>query len=501
VSISEGESTSDRPTAAGLGPRLRPAPATTGLPSEQRRLLAGASRTATVQRTLLAADAAAVSVSVPVALIAGSPDGRAAGQLTWGLVYLPVVLVLFNLYGLYDRDRKRVGHSTLDDVPAVFHAALMATLGFWGWLKVAPVERLVLVQAVLLLALTVLLVLAARAGTRRLAHRLIAAERVVLVGAGPTAQLLAQKLRAHRRTALELVGYLSDAAEGDPPPDAGLAHLGSPDDLADACRSRAVDRVLIASPDIDHERLADLVRSANGIRLKVSLLPSAIDVLGPSTELDDLDGLTLLAVNPTHLSWSSRLLKRGLDVTVSAAAMPVLLLLLPVVAAAIKLDSPGPVFFRQERVGRGGRHFHMLKLRTMVSDAEARLMALQEQSAHPAWLLVDRDPRVTRLGGLLRVTSIDELPQLWNVLKGEMSLVGPRPMPLATDRCISGWGRRRLDLAPGITGMWQVLGRTSIPFEDMLKLDYLYVTNWSVWGDVRLLLRTVSVVLSRHGAN
>jgi lipopolysaccharide/colanic/teichoic acid biosynthesis glycosyltransferase len=170
-------------------------------------------------------------------------------------------------------------------------------------------------------------------------------------------------------------------------------------------------------------------------------------------------------------------------------------------AFAIKLTSPGPVLYAQERIGRHGRRFRVYKLRTMVQDADERLKSLAKDSSHPAWLLLDHDPRITRVGRVLRLTSIDELPQLWNVLRGDMSLVGPRPMTPSVHEHISGWGRRRLDLTPGITGLWQVLGRTTIPFEEMLKLDYLYVTNWSLWQDVRLLIRTLPVVLRRRGAN
>jgi lipopolysaccharide/colanic/teichoic acid biosynthesis glycosyltransferase len=137
----------------------------------------------------------------------------------------------------------------------------------------------------------------------------------------------------------------------------------------------------------------------------------------------------------------------------------------------------------------------------MVRDAEARVDELRAESAHHAWLLLERDPRITRVGRLLRRTSVDELPQLWNVLRGDMSLVGPRPLPAYEDAHVTGWQRRRLDFPPGITGIWQVLGRVSIPFEEMLKLDYLYVTNWTLRGDVMILLRTVSAVLSRRGAN
>jgi lipopolysaccharide/colanic/teichoic acid biosynthesis glycosyltransferase len=175
--------------------------------------------------------------------------------------------------------------------------------------------------------------------------------------------------------------------------------------------------------------------------------------------------------------------------------------LLLVAAVAIKLDSPGPVLFRQDRIGRGGQHFRLIKLRTMVRDADAKREELLAQSKEAGWLHLDDDPRITRVGRVLRLASIDELPQLWNVVRGDMSLVGPRPLIAEEDGMVEEWARGRLDLTPGVTGLWQVLGRTQIPFDDMVELDYLYVTNWSLWGDVRLMLRTLPVVLSRHGAN
>ena len=175
--------------------------------------------------------------------------------------------------------------------------------------------------------------------------------------------------------------------------------------------------------------------------------------------------------------------------------------LIALVAVAVKLDSKGSVLFKQERIGRRGRPFRLLKFRSMVPGAERQVEELFEQSEDPHWLKLEHDPRITRVGRALRLASLDELPQLWNVLKGDMSLVGPRPLVGTEDASVSGWARTRLDLAPGITGMWQVLGRTSIPFEEMVKLDYLYVTNWSLWLDVKLLLRTLPVVVGRRGAN
>jgi exopolysaccharide biosynthesis polyprenyl glycosylphosphotransferase len=252
---------------------------------------------------------------------------------------------------------------------------------------------------------------------------------------------------------------------------------------------------------LDERATADLVRAAIAVDLRISILPNIFDVLGPSVEIDDVEGMTVLGVNPVALTRSSQLLKRSMDVVVSLLALILLLPVMTATAVAVKLSSPGPIFYSQLRVGRGGRHFTIHKFRTMAVGAEQREKELRALSAHPAWLLLENDPRVTPIGRALRRYSLDELPQLWNVLKGDMSLVGPRPMPPSVDALIQGWGRRRLDLTPGITGLWQVLGRTNIPFEEMVRLDYLYVTNWSLWQDLRLLIHTLPAVLTRRGAN
>jgi lipopolysaccharide/colanic/teichoic acid biosynthesis glycosyltransferase len=173
--------------------------------------------------------------------------------------------------------------------------------------------------------------------------------------------------------------------------------------------------------------------------------------------------------------------------------------LLLAIAIAIRIDSRGPVLFRQERVGRGGRVFRMLKFRSMVKDADRLKAGLAEHNESDGLFKIADDPRVTRVGGWLRRTSLDELPQLLNVLRGEMSLVGPRPLVLEDDSRVEGWDRRRLHLTPGMTGPWQVLGSARIPLNEMVKLDYLYVGNWSLWGDLKILARTVGFVLRGRG--
>jgi lipopolysaccharide/colanic/teichoic acid biosynthesis glycosyltransferase len=218
-------------------------------------------------------------------------------------------------------------------------------------------------------------------------------------------------------------------------------------------------------------------------------------------ELDHLHGLTLLGMRRFEFSRSSRAIKRTVDVAGSAIALTILAPLLLGIWISIRLDSGGPAIFRQRRVGRHGDEFEMLKFRSMVNEAEQlkhELMHLNEGAE--GLFKISKDPRVTRVGRWMRPWQLDELPQLINVLRGEMSLVGPRPLIPEEDRRIQGWYRRRLDVPPGITGHWQILGSSRrIPLDEMVKLDYLYVANWSLWGDIRLLLRTVPFIIRRRG--
>jgi lipopolysaccharide/colanic/teichoic acid biosynthesis glycosyltransferase len=203
---------------------------------------------------------------------------------------------------------------------------------------------------------------------------------------------------------------------------------------------------------------------------------------------------------PPILSRSSQVLKRSLDMAVSSASLVFFAPVMALIAVAIRLDSAGPILFRQTRVGQDGRRFTLAKFRTMMPDTDEQVAELMGKSVDPDWLIIDDDPRVTRVGRFLRRTSLDELPQFWSVLKGEMSMVGPRPLSERDDRGVQGWARHRLDLVPGLTGYWQVLGRTTIPFREMIEIDYAYVTNWSLWLDLKLLIRTVPAVLRRRGA-
>ncbi len=469
-------------------------------PGELGSLRARPHRDYLLRRLLVSADL--VGIVGGLALTAGYfAIGSVLEQVFWGLVLLPVWILLFKVYGLYDRDAKRVSHSTVDDLPWIFHALLVGTIGLWLLFRYGPAPPLNVTEGMVFFGIAFGAIFLTRAGSRALSRFVIPPEKVLFVGGGPVARVLARKLKLHPEYELEPIGYVDVCESSADGPLSSLAYLGSTTEVAAICRREGVERVLILSPEVSPDELADLIRRLRSLDVRIGILPHVVDVLGPSVEIDDVEGITVLGMTPPNLTRSSRALKRAMDILIAAAllvlAAPVMLL----IAVALELTSRGPVFYVQERIGRGGRRFRMLKFRTMVENAEARGEELSEQSAHPVWLLLDHDPRVTRLGRFLRHTSLDELPQLWNVLIGDMSLVGPRPMPPDVDEHISGWGRRRLDLTPGITGLWQVLGRTRIPFEEMVKLDYLYVTNWSLWQDVRLLVHTLPAVIRRRGVN
>ncbi|MBV9310945.1 MAG: sugar transferase, partial [Solirubrobacterales bacterium] len=272
-------------------------------------------------------------------------------------------------------------------------------------------------------------------------------------------------------------------------------------DLAEVVGRLGIDRVLVSHNDIDEPQMVAMLHQCRRLGIKMTVVPRLFDALGPAVALDEVEGITVLGINPPVLSRSSRALKRLMDVVGAFFALVLSAPVLLVIVLAIKLDSKGTVLFRQQRIGRGGKRFWLVKFRTMRPDAEAMTAELLSASEDPHWLKLDHDPRVTRVGRKLRMLSLDELPQLWNVLKGEMSLVGPRPLIEREAHQLEEWAWARIDLTPGLTGLWQVLGRTNIPFAEMAKLDYVYVTNWSLWGDIRLLLRTLPVVFSRRGAN
>lgn len=421
-------------------------------------------------------------------------------RLAWFAPAVAIWVVVFRAYGLYEGDIKRLNHSTLDDIPVLFQAILLGSLGLWAYFRIGPTRELIAEDVLVFASCSFVTVLTCRILIRWVLRWRLGPARALLVGADPTTGAFMRKLRAHPEYRLEPVGVVGsepDQLMGQVAPIEDVDGL----DIETVIRQRRIDHVVISHSALEEDVLFELIQVCKSAGTRISLLPQLSDALGPALEVDDVAGLTVLGLHPPVLPRWSRSLKRGMDVALSGAMLLGFLPVLLVAAVVLKLDSSGPVFFRQKRIGKDGQPFELVKFRTMVVDAEARVADLFVASEDPHWLKLEHDPRITRFGRLLRQSSLDELPQLWNVLRGRMSLVGPRPLPEQQDRLIGGWGRGRLDLTPGITGLWQVLGRANIPFEEMLKLDYLYVTNWSLWNDIRLILRTVPAVLRRRGAN
>lgn len=329
---------------------------------------------------------------------------------------------------------------------------------------------------------------------RRLIVRMFAptVTRVLVLGTGPISARLTSRLRRCPDTLV--VGYVDDNAAP------GTDILGGLEDLPDVCAAHAIDRVIIAFPNTSDAIVLEALRKLEG-QVPVSEIPRYFELHNWRTEAEELHGITLMHMPTVSMSTSERFIKRLMDVTLATCALvglgPVLLL----AALAIKLDTPGPVFFRQERIGRAGKPFRIFKFRSMTADAwQQRGNVAQLNEVDGPIFKMANDPRVTRVGAFIRKTSIDELPQLINVVRGEMSLVGPRPLPTEESDRLDGAALARLDVNPGITGLWQVCGRSDLTYADLQHLDSVYVRSWSLRWDLRIIAQTPNAVFGRSGA-
>jgi exopolysaccharide biosynthesis polyprenyl glycosylphosphotransferase len=320
--------------------------------------------------------------------------------------------------------------------------------------------------------------------------------RVVLVGRGESLVRLRSSLAAARGgLGYEFVGAVTDHAAP------GLRPLGSPVELPAVLDEVRPDEVILAEADFDEQTVLEIVDQAHRQGIKVRLAPDATEILVQHGEYVPGQGAPLFELRPPVLTGWDWAVKRVFDVLVAALLLVVFFPVWLVIAAAIKLDSRGPILYRDRRIGVGEKEFPMLKFRTMVANAPDLQRDLEaENEAGGALFKIRDDPRVTRVGRFLRRFSLDEIPQLGNVLKGEMSLVGPRPLPLRDYRLLEDWHRRRYAVLPGMTGLWQISGRSGLTFDDLVRLDFTYLENWSIWLDISILVKTVPAVISQRGA-
>jgi exopolysaccharide biosynthesis polyprenyl glycosylphosphotransferase len=500
-------------------PRPELAPVTTMadagvLEIEDRRSVGGHVRRRgwLVRRSLVVADLVGLTLAfLATELLFGAGRGVAnsAGTLAEELLFvisLPGWVLLAKLYGLYDRDVERTHHTTTDDLAGVFNLTTVGTWLFYAGTRASGVAHPELPKVIVLWGATIAFVTGARATARAWASRQDAyLQNTVIVGAGDIGQRIARKLLRHPEYGLNLIGFVDSEPR---PRQVGLEHvalLGTTEMLPDLVRALGVERVVIAFSNDSPEDTLALVRSLNDTGAQVDIVPRLFELISPKVQVDTLEGLPLVELPPPRMSSSSFLIKRTIDIVGALAGLILTAPLFAYFAWRIRRDSPGPVFFRQTRLGLNMREFTALKFRTMAFGADT--------SAHRDYIRHTMDPRVapttnglykleredaiTRVGRRLRRTSLDELPQLLNVLRGDMSLVGPRPcLPYETEHFQPHHYDRFL-VPAGITGLWQITARAHSTFGEALDMDVAYARGWSLGLDLRLLCKTPLQLLSR----
>ena len=457
-------------------------------------------RSSFLQRLLFLADfGAAFAGGVIAAAIFAVPIGDA---LIMALTLIVTWTLLAFVCGLYNVSALHAWASGLSDAPRMVVAALLLTWPVLGVAELVGIDHAILFAIVATVA-TVGTDSVARALSRGYAHRIAPLrQRTVLVGSGLVADKLADRLERHGEFGLETIGLVDDdvhtlnGAERLPK----LGALSQLDQVLDECN---VDRVIIAFSRASHQQLLSCIRTCRDHRVAVDIVPRLFELLDGAQALTQIGGLPVISIGAPPLSSTSRIAKRLLDIVLSAMLLFVLSPILIAVSIAIAIDSRGPIFFRQVRAGRNQEPFLVIKFRSMYRDADERKKQYEAENEATDGVMfkIKKDPRITRVGRFIRRTSLDELPQLFNVLLGDMSLVGPRPLILEESKhAAQAWHARRLDLRPGITGLWQVSGRSDLPFQEMVRFDYQYVSGWSLARDIEILLATIPVVLSRRGA-
>jgi len=454
-------------------------------------------RGALLRRLLATGDWLAIVASLCVATMATTTTD--VGTLFWAVLFTPAWILVLKLHGLYDNDHRRIRHSTLDELPSLVSASALGAIAIDGLLALSPVGPLSAGSAVLVGVGALGGCFVVRAVLRFAWHRLTGVATGVVIGPAVAADLIARRIATHPEARLRLVGYLS--APRDKDRRASLPRLGSIEEISRVAREHEVERVVVTEQEMSEADAEHLIEECKVAGLGLTFLPQHYGLLGPGIELNRLAELPVLDFRFSDPPRSTMAMKRGLDVAVSGLMLALLSPLLALIAVFILIDSGTPVFFRQTRAGKEGVPFTMVKFRTMVADAEERLADLVdlEKLDEPAFKIPD-DPRVTRAGRLLRRTSLDELPQLINVLLGHMSLVGPRPEEEAVVALYDERQRIRLAVKPGLTGPMQVYGRGDLTFEERLAMERDYLDNLSVTGDLAILLRTPRAIVRGDGA-
>ncbi len=443
----------------------------------------------------------------------GNPTPRII--LPWQ-VYLLVALiwpVFFILFSVYDGRRNETLKAELLNV---FLAIVISTLTLAGLLYFTYRET-PRVLVMIFFALDVCLLVGGRLTWgiyRTLAKKTetIQRRKVLVVGAGPVGQKAVQQLKKYAHGDVDLIGYLDDDLKKQEGVFEGLPVLGTLDQVQAIVQEHRVNDAIIALPLRAHKRLVEICQTLQKLSVHVHVIPDLFALSFPNATLDGFGGIPVIDLGQPGIRGIRRALKRAFDVTAVTLSLPFLSPLFALIAILIKLDSKGPVLYKQERIGENGRVFTMYKFRSMYVNADPSIhkehvQRLIKQNLRPEQLgtkkdslKLEDDPRITRIGKFIRKTSLDELPQLINVLRGEMSLVGPRPPLVYEAELYQEWHKRRFEVPPGITGLWQVKGRNQVSFDEMVRMDLEYIQNQSLWLDIKLLLQTPRAVIQARGA-
>ncbi len=425
-------------------------------------------------------------------------------EIDWtfqGLVLL-VWATVFLILPVYDSRRSlhAIGDAQITLVAIAFAVSALAGLAYFFYREFSRVLFIyfTLIDAAFLLVWRVSLrsVLRVRHAAWPASKR-----RVLIIGTGHTAEEVAERICTYAWTGLEFVGFLSDApSENSTATNNQQRVLGGLSDAPQVVAQMHIDEVLIALPLRAHQEMVDLIVDLQRLPVSVRVVPDLFDLAFARTGIEDLDGIPIVSLRDPAITPLQRLVKRLFDLVVGSIVLILCAIPMVLIALAIRRDSPGPVIFRQQRIGENRKSFWMLKFRTMKADADAQLFGMFRQADEPFLFKRPDDPRVTRVGRWLRQLSLDELPQLFNVLKGEMSLVGPRPeLPWLADQ-YADWQLKRFKVPQGMTGWWQVNGRSDKPTMMKTRDDLYYIQNYSLLLDLIILWKTIGAVLRRRGA-
>jgi exopolysaccharide biosynthesis polyprenyl glycosylphosphotransferase len=412
---------------------------------------------------------------------------------------VPLLILTFKLSGLYQTRR---GIEWFDDIPTILRGTslgvmiLFAGVALWRY---PATSRLTFILVWMLTSVFVVLGRAfVQTALAALHKRGVGVERVLIVGGNNLGRMIMQSLAARDHLGYQIVGFVDDDRAGD---FGRFRHLGGLDDVERLAEDEAIDQVIVALPSASHAAIMRIVDHCRQGQVAFKIVPDLYEMSLSDVDVDTVSGIPLIGLKSMSIQGWNAFVKRAMDVILSGAALLVLLPLLALVALLIRLESRGPILYRHTRIGKNGVPFTMMKFRSMRQDADRLRTTLVEQTEGDGRLFKDRrDPRRTRVGAVIRRWSIDELPQFWNVFVGDMSIVGPRPQIPPEVATYEEWHYKRLAVSPGLTGLWQVSGRSELSFDEMVIYDVYYIENWSLGLDFRILLRTIPAVLHGRGA-